>query len=73
VPLKGEFMFKTFGKYLNQRLKFEKTLLFVVEQGDDEEAITLHRTHIALLEDIIHDFEGFVKVYGKDEDVDNTE
>jgi hypothetical protein len=66
-------MFKTFGKYLNQRLKFEKTLLFVVEQGDDEEAITLHRTHIALLEDIIHDFEGFVKVYGKDEDVDNTE
>jgi hypothetical protein len=51
-----------FREYLKRCQHFEKTVLAVIEQGDDAASIETHRTILETLDDIIHQFDEIVKI-----------
>ena len=59
---------KLFREYLRRCQQFEKTILAVIEQGEDAVPIETHRVILSTLDDIIHQFDEIVKL-----DVENSE
>lgn len=56
--------FQLFRKYLVQRITHENNILAVLESSPkNADVVPLHRARRDLLEDIIQDFDGFVKLH----------
>jgi len=51
-----------FREYLKRCQHFEKTVLAVIEQGNDATPIETHRIILETLDDIIHQFDEIVKI-----------